>query len=205
MTSSIRRVLSLSKGHVLSLVPPELVEGSKGRAVFLALALSAVLIVACSSGDNGKSNATPSPADAAAIRGTDFAAQPALKTLLGQVGGEIDPRAIEYTDLTGDGREEAVVPVSSGGTLGNLAYLVFTLRGGAPSVVLTRTIDKTSRSGLKMEMEDGRLVELVGEYGPEDPLCCPTYLRKTYFRWDGSALQVEREEKGPNPGAPKKD
>ena len=178
---------------------------SSSRAALLALTLSAVLVFACSSGDDGKRNATPTPADAAAIRSTDFAAQPAVKTLLAQVGGELDPRAIEYTDLTGDGREEAVVPVSSGGTLGNLAYLVFTLRGGSPNVVLTRTIDKTSRSGLKMEMEDGRLVELVGEYGPEDPLCCPTYLRKTYFRWDGSALQVEREEKGPNPNAPKKE
>ena len=174
-------------------------------AAVLALALATVLVFACSSGDNGKTNATPTPADAAAIRTTDFAAQPAVKTLLAQVGGELDPRAIEYTDLTGDGREEAVVPVSSGGTLGNLAYVVFTLRNGAPTVVLTRTIDKTSRSGLKMEMEDGRLVELVGEYGPEDPLCCPTYLRKTYFRWDGSSLQVEREEKAPNPNAPKKE
>ena len=174
-------------------------------AAVLALALATVLVFACSSGDNGKSNVTPTPADAAAIRSTDFAAQPAVKTLLAQVGGELDPRAIEYTDLTGDGREEAIVPVFSGGTLGNLAYVVFTLRSGTPSVVLTRTIDKTSRSGLKMEMEDGKLVELVGEYGPEDPLCCSTYLRKTYFRWDGSSLQVEREEKGLNPSAPKKD
>ena len=118
-------------------------------------------------------------------------------------GGGVDPRAIVYADLTGDRREEAVVPVDSGGTLGNLAYLVFTLRGSTPALILTRTLDRSSAGGLKMTVEDGKLVETVAEYGPQDPLCCPSVLRRTTFRWDGSLMQVEREEKVPQTPGPK--
>ena len=54
-------------------------------------------------------------------------------------------------------------------------------------------------------IEDGKLVEYSGEYGPQDPNCCPSVLRKTYFRWDGRKLQVEKEEKVPNPAGQKKE
>jgi len=89
--------------------------------------------------------------------------------------------------------------------LGNLAYLVFTLRDSAPTLVLSRTVDRATAGGLRMAVEDDKLVETAGEFGPEDPLCCPSLLRKTTFRWDGTRLQVEREEKVPNPGAQDKD
>jgi hypothetical protein len=99
-----------------------------------------------------------------------------------------------YADLTGDRREEAIVPVTSQGTLGNIAYLVFRLDSGKPDVVLTRTVDKSSASGLQMTAEDGVLLETRGVYGPEDAFCCPSQLRETTFRWDGSQLQVLSED-----------
>ena len=34
---------------------------------------------------------------------------------------------------------------------------------------------------------------MVGVMGPSDPLCCPSELRTTTFRWDGNHLQVESE------------
>lgn len=123
-----------------------------------------------------------------------------MQTSLRQLGsGSVDARAIVYADLTGDGRDEAVVPIGSGGTLGNLAYLVFTLRSGSPAVILSRTLDRSSAGGLGIDVQEARLVETVGEFGPEDPLCCPSQLRKTYFRWDGARLQVEREERTSTP------
>ncbi len=89
------------------------------------------------------------------------------------------------------------MPVSSGGTLGNIAYLIFTLESGAPELLLTRTLDRSTPSGLVMEIEKGQLVETIGEYAAEDPLCCPSVLRLTYFYWDGLSLGVEREERVP--------
>jgi hypothetical protein len=95
--------------------------------------------------------------------------------------------------VTGDLREDAIVPVTSQGTLGNIGYVVYTLEGGKPHVVLTRTVDRTSASGLQMSTEDGVLLETRGVYGPDDPFCCPSQLRETTFRWDGSQLQVDNE------------
>jgi len=157
---------------------------------------SLVFGLACGSGgDNDSSRVTRIPQDAGAIRGLDFAGLPAAKTLLDQLGsGAVDEQAVLYADLTGDRREEAIVPVSSQGTLGNIAYLVFRLDSGKPHVVLTRTVDKSSASGLQMTTEDGVLLETRGVYGPEDPFCCPSQLRETTFRWDGSRLQVESED-----------
>ena len=56
-----------------------------------------------------------------------------------------------------------------------------------------------------MDTASGRpvLVETGAEYSAEDPFCSPTVLRRTTFRWDGSQLQVEREDKTPGPPNPK--
>jgi hypothetical protein len=146
----------------------------------------------------------PPPANATAIRQTDLNQVPEVQTLMRQVGGgQIDSREVIYADLTGDRREEAIAPLSSGGTLGNIAYAVLTLRSDTPTIILTRTA--SGGSGLVMQLnEDGRLIETAAQYGPEDPFCCPSQLRKTSFRWDGSRLQVEREEVIANPaGRPK--
>ena len=116
--------------------------------------------------------------------------------LLDQVAtGSVEPREIMFADVTGDGRDEAIVPVFSGGTLGNLAYLVYTMKSGKPALVLTRTLDRSSAGGLKMTVEGGRLVEVSAEYGPSDPFCCPSVLKRTAFRWDGAMLQVAGEER----------
>jgi hypothetical protein len=168
-----------------------------------------LLILACGPGADegaGEPVARPTPADAAAIRQFDLEQAPAVQNTLRQLGGgDIVPAEVVYADLTGDQREEAVVPVSSGGTLGNVAYLVLSLRNGQPEAILNRTVDRSSAgSGLRMTLEEGKLVETVGVFGPEDPFCCPSMLRKTTFRWDGSRLQVEGEQLVQAPNAPKR-
>ena len=150
--------------------------------------------MACGSGGERGSSAGSLPGDATAIRSVDFEALPAARTLLDQLGsGNVDKASTLYADLTGDRREEAIVPVTSQGTLGNIAYLVLRLDSGKPEVVLTRTVDKSSAGGLQMSVDAGVLQETRGVYGPEDPFCCPSQLRETRFQWDGSRLQVETE------------
>ena len=166
--------------------------------------------IACGSGGNGANGSPPrvppTPADAAKIRGVDLSKTNDVKNMLRQLGsGTLATRETLYVDVTGDQREEAFVPISSGGTLGNLAYLGFTLKGDKPALILTRTLDRSNAGGLRLLFEDGKLVEYSGEYGPQDPNCCPSVLRKTYFRWDGSRLQVEKEEKVPNTAGQKKE
>ena len=166
--------------------------------------------MACGSGGDGGDGSqpriTPTPADVARIRSSDLSKTNDVQNMLRQLGsGTLATRDTLYVDVTGDRREEAFIPISSGGTLGNLAYLGFTLKGDTPILILTRTLDRSNAGGLRLLLEDGRLVENSGEYGPQDPNCCPSVMRKTYFRWDGSRLQVEKEEKVANPAGQKKE
>jgi hypothetical protein len=167
----------------------------------MLLLLLAPFALACSSGDD-EVVPTPTPGtqeppgDAQAIRAVDLNQNAEVQRALAQAGsGRVEPSTIVYGDVTGDLREEALVPISSGGTLGNVAYLVFTSGAASPSLVLTRTPERGSAGGLKMVIEDGVLVETAVEYGPSDALCCPSITKRTSFRWDGSKLQVLREDR----------
>ena len=161
---------------------------------------------ACGSGDGPEGTATSEPAtpsDAGAIRNVDPAGVPAVQAFMRQIGGgDLNRAEVTYADLTRDGRDEAIVPISSGGTLGNLGYVVLTLRSGTAASILTVQRDGNSVGGVKLEVEDLKLVKYVGKYGPEDPRCCPSSLIKTTYYWDGSNLQVEREDEVKQP-APK--
>lgn len=159
-------------------------------------AILSIFAIACGNGDDsgGASSQPKPPDDSQAIRGVDFEGLDVLHDMIAQLGsGAVESGAVVYTDLTGDQREEAIVPVTSQGTLGNIGYVVFTLQSGKPAVVLTRTVDRSAASGLQMSIEDGVLLETRGVFGPDDPFCCPSQLRETTFRWDGSQLQVQDE------------
>ena len=171
--------------------------------LLVVLLLALVFSVACGDGGSDEPAMTPTPPpDTEAIHAVDFTTVPEMQRTIGRFSSaKLDERGIIYADLTGDRRDEAAVPVDSTGTMGNVAYLVFTMRSGRPALILERNID--SNSGLVMFVEDGTLIETRGEFGPEDPLCCPSKLRKTTFRWDGTNLQVAREEQVPNSGAAK--
>jgi hypothetical protein len=169
--------------------------GNLNLKLLAVFSLSCAFLLACGSGGRSDTDGTAGlPGNAAAIRDIDFASLPESRALVDQLGsGAIDKASTLYADLTGDRREEAIVPVTSQGTLGNIAYLVLRLDSGKPELVLTRTLDKSSASGLQMSVEDGVLQETRGVYGPEDPFCCPSQLRETTFQWDGSKLQVKAE------------
>jgi hypothetical protein len=173
-----------------------------------ALAILAAAVLACGDGGASSAKSTPTPRDPSAIRRVDLTKDPSVINTLRQLGsGEVAVREVLYADLTADGEDEAIVPVTSNGTVGNIAYVVLTMQKDAPAVILTRRLERGSAGGLKMTVDTatGRsvLVETAAEYGPEDALCCPSVLRRTTFRWDGSQLQVEREEKTPAPANPK--
>lgn len=166
----------------------------------------ALLVLACGQDDEPGATETPpsisiatvepTPEDHASIRDVDLELYADTERLLQRLGsGRADADGTLYADLTGDMRDEAILPVTSDGTLGNIAYLVYTMESGHPELILTRTMDRTTASGLMMDLDEaGDLQETAGVYGNEDPLCCPSRLRVTTFQWDGTALQVAGEE-----------
>jgi hypothetical protein len=189
---------------------------AKLPALLLVLSLAvATAATACKSGSSGSktptataSRATPSattatPAGSATsalgIRTIDVSKVDDVRAALQALGGEIAPHTVLYADLTGDGAEEAIVPISSGGTLGDVGFVVLTPAGGGTKTLLKEV--PTDGHGMSVTVDGANLVVTVAVPGPDDPNCCPSFLRKTIYAWNGTALAIESETTEPNPGA----
>lgn len=137
---------------------------------------------------------TPAPD----IRQQDLTEQAGLRDFLASVGSvDVQPVEIIYADLTEDGVEEAVVSVASGGTAGNIAVFVFGYGAGGLRELLREMPPEEAYGGhISAHLESGQLVLSWPIYGPDDANCCPSGgLRDRYYRWDGSALVLERDER----------
>ncbi len=126
------------------------------------------------------------------IRDVDFSMQQAVRDFIMQNGGEIDPASIIYADLTEDGEEEAVVPVASGGTLGNLDLFVFGMR--ADGLFIMIEIEPEGGGGIAVEVADGELITTEGVFAADDPACCPSEILTRHYVWDGEGLSLSSEE-----------
>ena len=151
--------------------------------------------VAATSAPTTSVTATPS----LGIRAMDLASVADVKSVIASTGGSYLQDEVTYADVTGDGIDEAIVPIDSGGTAGDVAFLVLT-----PSASGTKTLLKlvaaSGSGGLAVAAEGGQIVMTQPLYGPEDPNCCPASLRKTTYVWNGTALVVESVKTEANPG-----
>jgi predicted small secreted protein len=170
-------------------------------AVVLLLVLAATSTACNGGGDDAKptsSAGTPAGTPAASpkprtpsseIRGLDLAATDAVQALLDATGGAYAQDSVQYADLTGDGAEDAVVPVSSGGTLGDVAFIVLML--GDDSVETLLTVEPDAGTGISVSIEGDTVVSLEPAPGPDDPECCPSQFLRKVYAWDGSALTLD--------------
>lgn len=178
----------------------------------VTLLVLAVLVTACKGG--GGDDATPTSSagtpDATAsaspeprtpsseIRGLDLEGTDAVQALLDATGGAYVQDSVLYADLTDDGAEEAVVPVSSGGTLGDVAFVVLALGDDDIEALLTVTAD--GGMGVSVSVDGGKVITVEPAPGPDDPECCPSQLFRRVYAWDGSALKLESGSVVDNPG-----
>lgn len=166
--------------------------------VLILFLMAGLIAAACGQGQDQEPEATSSPptgptatvTPGPSIDEVDFSQVPAVEDLLAESGGQVLPQEIILADLTGDGADEAVVPINSGGTGGDVAYAVFTYRDGGLDEILQV---RPEAGRVSVSVEEGMLLETQPVYGPEDPLCCPSQLRHTYYRWDGDELVVDHE------------
>ena len=172
-----------------------------GWALGLLLLGAALVLAACGKQEEEEPEVTPSPpleqtatvetvTPSPEIQDVDFSQVPAVEDLLAASGSRLAPDQIIFADLTGDGVDEAVVPISTGGSAGNFAYAVFGYQGGELEELL---VAKPEAGRVTVSVEDGVLVDTEPVYAPEDPLCCPSQLRHRYYRWDGGELVVDHE------------
>ena len=162
----------------------------------LALTCAAVLLVA------GGSSAEPS-ASQQLFRKTlldDARTTSAVKQLLRDRGGFVVPE-IEFADLTGDGRSDAVVLVETAGAAGAVAMYVFSTDGRAESSPLRAVYRSQQLYRARVELSGETLILRTPRYAAGDDVCCPAKVIERVYFWHDTAKTLRqrstREVAGP--------
>ena len=95
-------------------------------------------------------------------------------------GGFVDPK-VEFVDLTGDGKEDAVVYVDAGGAAGTIALYVFSSGTGKDLEIVYRN-QRLYRALIDVNPGPA-LAYSVPLYAAGDDPCCPTAYRETTLKW----------------------
>lgn len=176
-------------------------------AVLIVLTLA---LAACGGGGDDDDDPTPTLAPIATaepteivpsdeIRSIDLESEPAIASFIDEMNGTYVQTNVLYADVTGDGVEEAVVPLSSDGTLGDVALIVVTPDGEGVSEILA--VD-AREFGIAARVDDGTLVTTEPVPGPDDPFCCPSQIRTTTYAGDGGTGLTEASSVvAPNPSS----
>ncbi len=122
---------------------------------------------------------TPAPD----IKDVDFGANQALNDFLA-AAGDVFIREIRYGDLTDDGVDDAMLPLSSLGEGGDIAVFVF---GYGPDG-LQEMLRVVADTGLRVDVLNGILITTEPLYGPGDPACCPRQKVTKAYGLEGSVL-----------------
>ena len=117
--------------------------------------------------------------------------QPGSRTMTVEGYATLDD--VLYADLDGDGAEEAVIPLSSGGTGGLIGYLLFREATPAPKLTIAQDGYK-----LGFEVDRNRLVISQPNYVGFEPNCCPSSTTRTVNKLEGDQLVVIASETFPN-------
>jgi hypothetical protein len=102
----------------------------------------------------------------------------------------IDKERILFMDMSGDGQEEAIISVFSGGTAGNLGLLIYGAANNAPA--LTASLPGYKIGGVA----DGDALKVIEPiYQGWEPNCCPSGFFVTRYRLQNNKLaQLSRDE-----------
>lgn len=133
----------------------------------------------------------------------DARTTPGVKSLLRDRGGFVSPE-IEFADLTGDERSDAVVLVESPGAAGAVALYVFSTHGRAADSALRAVYRSQRLYRATAEISAGRLVLRTPRFADGDDLCCPAKMLERTYAWSASARTFKRRssEELPGPGGP---
>jgi hypothetical protein len=119
-----------------------------------------------------------------------------VKRMLTDKTAIVDPRS-GFVDVTGDGRQDALVLVSTGGAGGAVGLYVFSTHGQATAQTDDQTSLKVifrlqSLSGASLRISGTTLSVLEPRYARGDDLCCPAKLRERDYVFDAKALTFRR-------------
>jgi hypothetical protein len=126
----------------------------------------------------------------------DPATTAAVKRLLSTKAGIVDPRS-GFVDVTGDGRQDALVLVSTTGAAGAVALYVFSTHGqkadgtgDQTSLKVVFRLQSLYRATLRIS--GTTLSVLEPRWSKGDDLCCPKKLRERDYRFDAAKVTFVR-------------
>jgi hypothetical protein len=119
-----------------------------------------------------------------------------VKRLLKTKAAIVDPRS-GFVDVTGDGRQDALILVSTGGAAGAVALYVFSTHGQDTGTSDDQTSLKVvfrlqSLYGASLRISGTTVSVLEPRYAKGDDLCCPEKLRERDYAFDAKALTFRR-------------
>lgn len=108
----------------------------------------------------------------------------------------VDPRS-GFVDVTGDGRQDAVILVSTGGAAGNVALYVFSTHGQTTTgdddrISLKVVFRLQSLYDASLRLSGTTISVLEPRWSKGDDLCCPKKLRERDYRFDAKARTFRR-------------
>jgi hypothetical protein len=101
------------------------------------------------------------------------------------VGGQPLLESIVYVDMDGDGVDEAAITLNSGGTAGNIGFLIYRQARAAPQLAAWHDGYK-----LGLAIEAGQLVARNALYAGREPNCCPSGFSFDTYILQGQQLQL---------------
>jgi hypothetical protein len=117
----------------------------------------------------------------------------AVKLLLTDGGGFVAPD-IAFSDITGDGRSDALVLVENGGAAGAVAFYVFSTDGEAADSPL-RAVFRSQRLYRASVEPAGTTLKLrTPKYAEGDDLCCPAKIAQREYTWSPSAKALQAQD-----------
>jgi hypothetical protein len=94
---------------------------------------------------------------------------------------------VTFAELTGDGRQDAIARVESGGAGGTIAVFVFSADGAKK----LRPVYRSQRLYRALVSTEGAtLLVRTPRYGPADDLCCPPAFVQRSLTWSPSAHRL---------------
>jgi hypothetical protein len=161
------------------------------------LALAAIALLLVSAG----SSATPTKSQVFFTKTllADAKTSAAVKTLLGQRGGFVAPDIV-FSDLTGDGRSDAVVLVDTGGVAGAVALYVFST-DGQPAESDLRAVYRSQRLyRASVQASGGSLTVRTPRFAAGDDVCCPVRIVERVYAWSAAAKTMRQRSSREVPG-----
>ncbi len=155
----------------------------------MTLALTAAALLLASAG----SPAAPSRSQAL-FRKTlldDPKTTSAVKDLLRDGGGFVAPE-IEFSDLTGDGRSDAVVLVDSGGVAGAVALYVLSTDGERAESDLRAVYRSQRLYRAAVQVSGDTLTLRTPRFSRGDDVCCPKRITERVYVWSARAKTLLR-------------